>query len=198
MVEFERYAHGHAARTVSTMVELESYYAGKATRVVIVVDPMSVSAVEEIPDNPDATKLVFKDASERIVRGSHDDVVARLSDHVHVRPLSLLSELGMSKDPSWTAKEWLFAAYGVVASALAGYGGANLTAVIFGPAMRSDPFAFTVMVAVFVATLLLTLTGVEHVKSERFKAWMKEWEERQESHRKSITPRPSSPPDLNP
>ena len=102
----------------------------------------------------------------------------------------------MSKDPSWTAKEWLFAAYGVVASALAGYGGANLTAVIFGPAMRSDPVAFTVMVAVFVATLLLTLTGVEHIKSERFKAWMKEWEARQESHEKVSRPDPAHLPIL--
>jgi hypothetical protein len=152
-------------------------------------------AVEEIPDNPHATKLVFKDASERIVWGSRDDVVARLSENVHVRPLLLLSELGISKDPSWTAKEWLFAAYGVVASALAAYGGANLTAVIFGPPMRSDPIAFTVMVVVFVATLLLTFTGVEHVKGERFKAWMKEWEER---HRQSMTPRPGSARDLNP
>ena len=177
MVAFEKYNHGHAARAISTMVELESYYSGRAACVVIVIDPMSVSAIEDVPDKPDATKLVFKDASERIVSGSRDEVIAKLSDHVHVRPLLPLSELGISRDPSWTAKEWLFAAYGVVASALAAYGGANLIAVIFGPPMRSDPIAFVVMVAVFVATLLLTLTGVEHVKSLRFKAWMKKREE---------------------
>ena len=193
MVAFEKYNHGHAARAISTMVELESYYTGGAAREIIVIDPMSVSAIEDDPDNPDATKLVFKDASERIVWGSRDEVIAKLSDHVHVRPLLPLSELGISRDPSWTAKEWLFAAYGVVASALAAYGGANLIAVIFGPTMRSDPIAFTVMIAIFVATLLLTLTGVEHVKSQRFKAWMKEWEERQKRHRQSLTPRPGSP-----
>ena len=33
MVAFEKYNHGHAARAISTMVELESYYTGKAARV---------------------------------------------------------------------------------------------------------------------------------------------------------------------
>jgi hypothetical protein len=173
MVAFEKYSHGLAARAITTMVELESYYTGRAAREIVVIDPMSVSAIEDVPDNADATKLVFKDASERIVWGSRDEVIAKLSDHVHVRPFLPLSKLGISSDPSWTAKEWLFAAYGVVASALAAYGGANLIAVIFGPTMRSDPIAFTVMIAIFVATLLLALTGVEHVKSQRFKAWMK-------------------------
>ena len=60
MVAFEKYNHGHAARAVSTMVELESYYTGKATRVVIVIDPMSVSAIEDVPDNPDATSSFLR------------------------------------------------------------------------------------------------------------------------------------------
>ena len=46
---------------------------------IIVIDPMSVSAIEDDPDNPDATKLVFKDASERIVWGSRDEVIAKLA-----------------------------------------------------------------------------------------------------------------------
>ena len=80
MVAFEKYNHGLAARAISTMVEFEGYYTGRAAREIIVIDPMSVSAIEDVPDNPDATTLVFKDASERIVWGSRDEVIAKLSE----------------------------------------------------------------------------------------------------------------------
>ena len=60
------------------MVELEIYAMGEPTGAILVIDPASVHAVEELPGKPRASKVVFKDGKYRICVGFPDEVRAKL------------------------------------------------------------------------------------------------------------------------
>ena len=60
------------------MVELEIYALGEPTGTEITIDPASVQAVEGLPGNPRASKVVFKDEKYCFCVSYPDEVRAKL------------------------------------------------------------------------------------------------------------------------